>query len=52
MHVERGYRMEAPDACPPEIYNIMKAAWDLDPLKRPTFNDVLAKLKISQAATV
>ena len=24
MHVERGYRMEAPEGCPKEIYDIMK----------------------------
>jgi len=23
-HVEKGYRMEAPEGCPPEIYDIMK----------------------------
>lgn len=29
-HVEKGYRMEAPDDCPPEVYKLMKevsAAW-------------------------
>ncbi|XP_076062792.1 tyrosine-protein kinase CSK-like isoform X2 [Oratosquilla oratoria] len=43
-HVEKGYRMEAPDNCPPEIYQIMKEAWDLDPNKRPTFADVHKRL--------
>lgn len=23
-HVEKGYRMEAPECCPPEIYEIMR----------------------------
>lgn len=23
-HVEKGYRMEAPDCCPPEVYQLMK----------------------------
>ncbi|KAL5481915.1 hypothetical protein EMCRGX_G022190 [Ephydatia muelleri] len=35
--VERGLRMEAPDACPPPVYKIMTACWELDPQKRPDF---------------
>jgi len=23
-HVEKGYKMEAPDGCPPEVYEIMR----------------------------
>ena len=52
MHVEHGYRMEAPDSCPKEIYDIMKAAWELDPNKRPTFAEVLVKLENLHATTV
>lgn len=36
-HVEKGYRMEAPDNCPPEIYQLMRACWHIDPSQRPTF---------------
>ncbi|CAL4102300.1 unnamed protein product, partial [Meganyctiphanes norvegica] len=36
-HVEKGYRMEAPDCCPPEVYQLMKEAWDPEPVSRPTF---------------
>jgi c-src tyrosine kinase len=43
-HVEKGYKMEAPEGCPPEVYEIMRQAWDLNPEKRPTFQDVKAKL--------
>ncbi|XP_045156725.1 tyrosine-protein kinase CSK-like isoform X1 [Mercenaria mercenaria] len=52
MHVERGYRMEAPEGCPPEIYTIMTEAWKGDPEKRPTFKIVLQKLHDLQAVTV
>ncbi|XP_059168757.1 tyrosine-protein kinase CSK-like [Physella acuta] len=52
MHVEKGYRMEAPEGCPAEIYAIMKEAWEMDPEKRPTFHEVLLKLHNLQAVTV
>lgn len=52
MHVERGYRMEAPEGCPPEIYTIMKQAWELKPEERPTFNAVLGRLNNLRAITV
>ncbi|XP_071952478.1 tyrosine-protein kinase CSK-like [Antedon mediterranea] len=40
-HVEKGYRMEAPDGCPDFIYGIMRGTWDLNPNKRPTFKTIL-----------
>ncbi|KAK7499721.1 hypothetical protein BaRGS_00009062 [Batillaria attramentaria] len=52
MHVERGYRMEAPEGCPPEIYTIMKQAWEIKPEDRPTFKTVLGKLNNLRAVTV
>ncbi|XP_024945239.1 tyrosine-protein kinase CSK isoform X2 [Cephus cinctus] len=42
--VEKGYKMEPPDGCPPEVYDIMRQAWDLQPEKRPTFHEIKAKL--------
>ena len=45
MHIERGYRMEAPDGCPREIYELMQSAWDKDPEKRPSFAMAVQKLK-------
>ncbi|XP_058802342.1 tyrosine-protein kinase CSK isoform X2 [Phymastichus coffea] len=38
--VEKGYKMEQPDGCPTEVYEIMKQAWDLQPEKRPNFHDI------------
>jgi len=48
-HVEKGYKMEAPEGCPPPVYTIMKDAWELSPDTRPTFanaKDALEKFKI------
>ena len=52
MHVERGYRMDPPDGCPSELYEIMKEVWNIDAHKRPTFKEVLSKLDRIRAATV
>lgn len=43
-HVEVGYKMEAPDGCPLEIYEMMRQTWDLNPSKRPTFAELKVKL--------
>jgi len=51
IHVEQGYRMEAPDGCPKEIYDIMREAWELDPNKRPAFKDVSVRLEKIKANT-
>ncbi|XP_071447294.1 tyrosine-protein kinase CSK [Hetaerina americana] len=51
-HVEKGYKMEAPDGCPPEVYDIMKRAWDLQPEKRPSFKEIETKLGLLKAITV
>ncbi|XP_071035198.1 tyrosine-protein kinase CSK [Parasteatoda tepidariorum] len=50
-HVEKGYRMEAPEGCPSDIYDIMKQAWDLEPENRPNFIDVLKRLEHLRALT-
>ncbi|KAK5969516.1 hypothetical protein GCK32_005533 [Trichostrongylus colubriformis] len=36
-HIERGYRMEAPEGCPADVVRIMHDAWALQPQDRPTF---------------
>ncbi|XP_055690049.1 tyrosine-protein kinase CSK isoform X2 [Lutzomyia longipalpis] len=50
-HVEVGYKMEAPEGCPPEIYEMMRQAWDLNPLRRPNFGDLKVKLLQLKNAT-
>ena len=49
MHVERGYRMDPPDGCPSEIYDVMKETWDIKPEKRPTFREIQTKLRDIQS---
>lgn len=39
--LKEGYRMEAPDNCPEEIYNAMVACWQEDPKQRPTFDTLV-----------
>ncbi|XP_065188437.1 tyrosine-protein kinase CSK-like [Sycon ciliatum] len=43
-HVESGYRMDAPDNCPPEVYSIMKRCWDIVPERRPEFSVLFTEL--------
>jgi serine/threonine protein kinase len=35
--VEKGYRMPAPNECPPEVHKVMLKCWEKDPTERPTF---------------
>lgn len=47
-HVQTGYKMEAPEGCPTEIYDMMRATWELNVDKRPSFSDlkpILAQIK-------
>lgn len=50
MHVERGYRMEAPEGCPKEIYDIMQTTWDKDPAVRPNFAEIKIRLDALRAS--
>ncbi|GAB6019018.1 hypothetical protein CHUAL_000649 [Chamberlinius hualienensis] len=51
-HVEKGYRMEAPEGCPPEIYEVMRQTWELTPDKRPTFGEIVVRLEQLRSTTV
>nr|XP_037289181.1 LOW QUALITY PROTEIN: tyrosine-protein kinase CSK-like [Rhipicephalus microplus] len=44
-HVSKGYRMESPEGCPSDVYELMRAAWQEEPQERPTFAQVLRKLQ-------
>ncbi|XP_063695850.1 tyrosine-protein kinase CSK isoform X2 [Culicoides brevitarsis] len=39
-HVQTGYKMEAPEGCPQEIYSMMTSCWNLTVEKRPSFSDL------------
>ncbi|KAH9376777.1 hypothetical protein HPB48_017881 [Haemaphysalis longicornis] len=39
-HVSKGYRMESPEGCPSDVYELMRAAWQEEPQERPTFAQV------------
>uniref|UniRef100_A0A667X9H8 Tyrosine-protein kinase n=1 Tax=Myripristis murdjan TaxID=586833 RepID=A0A667X9H8_9TELE len=42
--VEEGYRMEAPEDCPPGVYSLMKSCWEKEPRRRPSFHKLREKL--------
>ncbi|XP_069487748.1 mast/stem cell growth factor receptor Kit [Ambystoma mexicanum] len=39
--IKDGYRMLSPDCAPVEMYEIMKSCWDANPVKRPTFEQIV-----------
>uniref|UniRef100_A0A8C4R8W2 Tyrosine-protein kinase n=1 Tax=Eptatretus burgeri TaxID=7764 RepID=A0A8C4R8W2_EPTBU len=44
VHIQRGHRMDAPDQCPPAIYDMMRECWNLEPTRRATFQELLKAL--------
>ncbi|XP_035212652.1 tyrosine kinase receptor Cad96Ca-like isoform X2 [Stegodyphus dumicola] len=42
--VRDGYRLEKPDHCRREMYNIMFYCWDKDPKQRPSFGELVSLL--------
>ncbi|KAB1257135.1 Tyrosine-protein kinase CSK [Camelus dromedarius] len=43
--VEKGYKMDAPDGCPPAVYEVMKNCWHLDSATRPSFLQLREQLE-------
>ncbi|XP_050298683.1 tyrosine kinase receptor Cad96Ca [Anthonomus grandis grandis] len=43
--VRDGYRLDKPEHCRREIYNIMFYCWDKDPSQRPTFTELVTLLE-------
>ncbi|XP_029286447.1 megakaryocyte-associated tyrosine-protein kinase isoform X2 [Cottoperca gobio] len=43
--VEGGYRMQAPDDCPPGVYSLMRMCWEPEPRRRPAFHKLREKLE-------
>ncbi|XP_013413611.1 fibroblast growth factor receptor 3-like [Lingula anatina] len=44
--IKRGYRMEKPEECPTEMYNIMLHCWQAEPRSRPSFNQLVQTLEL------
>nr|XP_039259723.1 tyrosine-protein kinase TXK-like [Styela clava] len=42
--VGQGYRLERPGHCPHDVYSIMKKCWELEPEKRPSFDNLISIL--------
>ncbi|KAM3875688.1 mast/stem cell growth factor receptor kita [Diretmus argenteus] len=43
--IKEGYRMDAPEFAPSEMYQIMRSCWDADPFKRPPFRKVVERIE-------
>ncbi|XP_072166835.1 uncharacterized protein [Diadema setosum] len=41
---QEGYRMEKPDHCTDQIYEVMRACWHANPAERPTFTTIFKRL--------
>ncbi|XP_038572428.1 mast/stem cell growth factor receptor kita isoform X1 [Micropterus salmoides] len=50
--IKEGYRMDAPEFAPSEMYQIMRSCWDADPFNRPPFRKVVERIEqqLSDAA--
>ncbi|KAK0422342.1 hypothetical protein QR680_007514 [Steinernema hermaphroditum] len=44
-HIEKGYRMEPPEGCPIEIVSVMNETWALEAVTRPTFAQLVNRLR-------
>ncbi|KAG5835964.1 hypothetical protein ANANG_G00249590 [Anguilla anguilla] len=49
--LEKGYRMQRPDSCPAELYDIMLTCWKNRPEDRPTFEYLQSVLEDFYTAT-
>uniref|UniRef100_A0A4W6CI82 Mast/stem cell growth factor receptor n=1 Tax=Lates calcarifer TaxID=8187 RepID=A0A4W6CI82_LATCA len=43
--IKEGYRMDAPEFAPSEMYQIMRSCWDADPFNRPPFRKVVERIE-------
>uniref|UniRef100_A0A7N6AAP7 receptor protein-tyrosine kinase n=1 Tax=Anabas testudineus TaxID=64144 RepID=A0A7N6AAP7_ANATE len=43
--IKEGYRMDAPEFAPSEMYQIMRSCWEADPFNRPPFRKVVERIE-------
>uniref|UniRef100_A0A7N5ZRH8 non-specific protein-tyrosine kinase n=1 Tax=Anabas testudineus TaxID=64144 RepID=A0A7N5ZRH8_ANATE len=43
--LEQGIRLPKPDNCPPALYSLMTRCWSYDPKERPTFTELVVKIR-------
>lgn len=43
--LESGYRMERPDVCPVNVYDLIRRCWQWEPALRPSFADIYKELE-------
>ncbi|XP_020625832.1 tyrosine kinase receptor Cad96Ca-like [Orbicella faveolata] len=44
--LKTGYRMERPDMCCDEVYELMSECWNEDPSSRPSFSELIDRLEV------
>lgn len=49
VYLGSGQRLQRPENCSVELYELMLGCWADDPQKRPNFNDILSKLEPSHS---
>ncbi|KAM6963200.1 mast/stem cell growth factor receptor kita [Aplochiton taeniatus] len=43
--IKEGYRMDAPEFAPSEMYQMMRSCWEADPCQRPPFRKVMERIE-------
>ncbi|KAJ7388683.1 hypothetical protein OS493_036232 [Desmophyllum pertusum] len=44
--LKTGYRMERPDMCSDEVYELMCECWNEDPATRPSFSQLIDRVEV------
>ncbi len=45
LKLQNGYRLDKPDECPDDVYNLIYKCWNIDRARRPNFNAIVDELK-------